>query len=74
MNVTLQGALVGLGLAAFLVIVEYVMANKAAAERGKRYGRKVELDANERRRIRSLAFFSLLLPPGFALFFWTFWG
>ncbi len=74
MPVALQGALVGLGIGVFLVVVEYYMLKKAVEERGKRVHRKLEMDEMERRRITTVMRFGLLLPAGFALGFWIIWG
>jgi len=74
MHPALQGALIGLGIGAFLTLVEYIMLSKAANERAKKYNRKAELDPTERTRMSTILRFSLVLPVGFALVFWWVWG
>jgi hypothetical protein len=70
----LQGALIGLGVGAFLVISEFMMLNKAVNERAKKLNRKAEFDVTERRRMTTILRFGLVLPPVFALAFWWIWG
>jgi hypothetical protein len=70
MNTALQGLLIGLAIAALLVIFEYVMINKAVNERAKKYNRKPEFDVTDRRRMHSMLRFAFLLPFGFAVIFW----
>lgn len=74
MEMALQGALVGLGIAVFLVAMEYFFVSKAARERAARYKRKPEIDEVGQRRLRSIASFALLIPPAFAAAFWILWG
>jgi hypothetical protein len=74
MNPAVQGALWGLGIGAFLVLVEYLMLSKGVRERAERYKRKPEFDVTERRRISSVTRFAVLLPPAFAFGFWLIWG
>jgi hypothetical protein len=74
MNAALQGALIGLGIGAFLVFAEYMMLNKAVHERADKLKRKAQFDETERRRIHSILRFALALPPAFALIFWWVWG
>jgi hypothetical protein len=75
MNVTLQGALIGLTIAAVLLLGDYLMLHKMAAERAKKHHKTmVEFDPTERARLRSVASFCLLLPLGFAAAFWLIWG
>jgi hypothetical protein len=74
MHPALQGALIGAGIGAFLVLAEYVLLTKAAKDRAARLNRVAELDGVERNRIRSMVRFALLLPAGFALAFWFVWG
>ena len=74
MNAVLQGALIGLTLAIVLVAAEYVLLSRAAKERAKALHRAPQLEEMERRRIASMARFSILLPFVFAFFFWLIWG
>ena len=66
--------MVGFGLGALLLLFEFVMLNKAANERAKKYNRKPEFDVTDRRRMHSILRFALLLPIGFAAGFWLIWG
>ena len=74
MPVTLQGALIGLGLGIVLTVFEWYALKKSVQERSVRLHRKIEMDEMERRRVITVLRFSLLLPPGFALAFWIIWG
>ena len=74
MPVYVEGALIGLAVAAFLVLAEYVAIRKSARDRAARLHRKVAIDPSETSRMRSITAFALLLPPGFALAWWVLWG
>jgi hypothetical protein len=74
MHPALQGALIGLGIGAFLTLAEYVMLSKTVNERAKKLNRKAEFDATERTRMSTILRFSLALPVGFAFVFWWVWG
>lgn len=74
MNAALQGALIGLGIGAFLVFAEYLMLRRTVSERADKLKRKPEFDMTERRRIQSILRFALVLPPAFAFVFWWVWG
>jgi hypothetical protein len=74
MNVALQGALTGLGVALFLLAVDYLHLRGLARERGKKRHVAAELDDIERRRLASLVRFCIFLPPAFALCYWLLWG
>ena len=74
MHPVLQGALIGLGIGAFLVLAEYLMLNKSVNERAKKLNRKAEFDVTERRRIATIFRFAMMLPPVFAFGFWLVWG
>jgi hypothetical protein len=74
MPVYVEGALIGLGLAAFLVLAEYLLIKKSANERAARFHRKVEIDSSETSRLRSIMTFAVLLPPAFGLAYWVLWG
>ena len=70
MHPALQGALVGIGVALFLVAAEYFLLRQAVNERADRFKRKAEFDVTERRRMTSMTRFALVLPFAFALGFW----
>ena len=70
MHPALEGLLVGAGLAALLLLGEYYLQRKLAAERAQQLKRAVELDADQRKRISSMARFCLFIPPAFAAFYW----
>jgi hypothetical protein len=74
MPVWLEGGLIGLGLAVFLVAAEYLLIRKSARERAARLHRKVEAEPGAQNRMRSIASFSLVLPFAFALAWWVLWG
>ena len=74
MESAIQGAVVGAAIALVLVATEFLLLRKAARERADKLHRAPELDEIERRRIASIARFSVLLPFGFAFFFWLIWG
>jgi hypothetical protein len=74
MHPALQGALVGLALGVILVVIEYLYVKKAVEERAVAKHQKPEFDAIDRTRIRSIATFSIFLPPALALGFWLIWG
>ena len=74
MNIAVQGALWGLGLGAFLVIIEYLFVKKAVEERAKEKHQKPEFDGQDRARIRAVVGFAVFVPPAFALGAWLIWG
>jgi hypothetical protein len=74
MHIAVQGLLVGAGLAAILIIFEYMAINREVAERSKRVARKVEWDSNQRSRMRGMMTFGAALPIGFAIGAWWIWG
>ena len=74
MNPVVQGALIGLGIGAALVVFEYLLINQAVNERAKKLNRKATFDVTERRRMASIMRFALVLPIGFAAAFWFIWG
>ena len=74
MNPILEGALIGLALGFVLVGAEYLLLSSAARARAKVLHREAKLEEMERRRIASMARFSVLLPFLFAFFFWLIWG
>jgi hypothetical protein len=75
MNVAFEGALVGLAIAAALLLGDYVMLRKLAAERAKKHHKTlVEFDPTERARLRSVATFCIILPIALGAAFWLIWG
>ena len=74
MHIAWQGFLVGVGLAAFLYIFEYMAIKRAGAERAKRTARKAEILQEERSRLRGVMMFCLFCPPGMAIIFWLTMG
>jgi hypothetical protein len=74
MNPALQGLLIGLGLALFFIVFEYLALNKAVNERAKKLNRKAEFDVTEKRRMATISRFAAVLPIAFAAAFWWIWG
>lgn len=70
MHPALQGLLLGIGIAAVMLIFEYVSANRSAAERAKRMAKKKEWNQDERARVQGMVRFSLVLPFGIAGIYW----
>lgn len=70
MHPALQGFLVGLAVAFFLIVFEYLMVKKAVQERAQATHRKPEFEPTDRSRIRAVVNFCLFVPPAFALGFW----
>ena len=74
MNVVLQGALTGLGVALVLIAVEYLQLRKLARERAKKRHVAAQFDDTERRRLAALVRFCIFVPPVFAFSYWLLWG
>lgn len=74
MQVALEGALVGLGVAAFLLLAEYMLMVRAKNERARRTKKPPRFEDAERRRIAAMARFCVFVPLGFAAFYWLIWG
>jgi len=74
MHIALQGALLGLAIGVVLTVVEYLFVKKAVDERAVQKHEKPQFDQTDRNRIKSIANFSLFLPPAFAIGFWLLWG
>ena len=70
MNIWLQGALVGAGLAAVLIIFEYLAIQKEIAEKSKRMAKKIGWDSNQVSRMRGMISFGVVLPIGGAIGAW----
>ena len=74
MHIALQGLLIGAGLAAVLIIFEYMAINREVAERSKRMAKKVEWDSNQHSRMRGMLTFGFALPIGCAVGAWWIFG
>ena len=75
MHIALQGALTGLVIGLIMLGGDYLMLRRSARERAvKQHKTVAEFDGAERVKLRSLAMFCVILPPIFAIFFWTIWG
>ena len=74
MHIAVQGALVGLLLGVFLILIEYTFVKKNVEERAKVHHRKPEFDDTDRKRIRQVVNFSFFLPFAFALGAWLVLG
>jgi hypothetical protein len=70
MHPAMNGFLVGLAIAAFLIIIEYIMVKKAVEERASLRHRAPEFEPTDRARIRAVVNFCLFVPPAFAAAFW----
>jgi hypothetical protein len=74
MNVTMQGFLIGAGIAVVLVFFEYTAIVREVAERSARVAKKVDWDSNQKSRMRNIITFGLALPFGFAVGAWWVFG
>ena len=74
MHIAWKGFLVGLAVAAFLYIFEYMAIKSAGAQRAKKTAKKAEIIQEERSRLRGVMMFCIFLPPGMALIFWLTMG
>lgn len=72
MGPLLEGALVGAGLGLFLYAAEYLILRGHVNERAKRYKKPAVFDQTERKRLRAIGSFSMLLPFILAVSFWIF--
>ena len=70
MHPALQGFLVGLVIAIFLVVIEYFMVKKSVEERASLRHQKPEFEPQDKNRVRAVVNFCLFVPPAFALGFW----
>jgi hypothetical protein len=67
----ITGGLVGLGIAAVMFTLDYMLIRRNAAERAKRNHQKiVTFDATDKKRIHSLLRFCAVLPFGLAFAWW----
>lgn len=74
MHIAMQGFLIGLGVAVFLVLFEYTAIAREVAERSKRVAKKVDWDSNQKSRMRNMVTFGIALPIGGAIGAWWIWG
>jgi hypothetical protein len=74
MNIWLEGALAGAGLAVVLIVFEYMAIKREIAERAKRLARKVDWDSNQKSRMRGMMTFGVVLPVAGALGAWLLFG
>ena len=74
MHVAIEGALVGLAIAVFLLLAEYMLMVSAKNERARRTKKTPQFEEVERRRIAAMARFAFFVPPAFAGFYWLIWG
>jgi len=74
MHPALEGLLIGAALAVVLLFAEYYLQRKQAVERAQRLKCAVELDIDQRRRIATMARFSVFIPPAFAAAWWLMFG
>lgn len=74
MNPVVEGGLIGLGIGAALVMLEYLLISQAVNERAKKLNRRAVFDITERRRMATIMRFAVVLPIGFAAAFWFIWG
>jgi hypothetical protein len=74
MHIALQGALVGVGLAIFLYMFEYMAIKSAVATRSKKMAKKLDINQEERSRLRAVRGLCYFLPPGMAIIFWLTMG
>ena len=75
MDELIRGAVVGFVIAACMFGFDYMMIRRGAAERAVKQHKKVaEFDDADRKRIKSLGRFCVVLPVAFAFGFWLIWG
>jgi hypothetical protein len=74
MHIGLQGALWGLGLGVFLILIEYTFVKKAVVERALQKHQKPQFEPQDRNRVKAVISFALFIPPAFALGAWLIWG
>jgi hypothetical protein len=72
MHPALEGALVGLGIAIVLYVLEYVLLKKQAKERAIRQHKPniVEFDSTEKARLTTVRNMCLVVPLFFAAMYW----
>lgn len=71
MHPALKGFLVGLVIAIFLIVIEYMMVKKQVEERAAlKHQKKPQFEPQDKNRVRAVVNFSLFVPPALALGFW----
>ena len=72
MHPALEGALVGLGIAIVLYVLEYVLLKKQAKERAIRQHKPnlVEFDSTEKARLNTVRNMCFVVPAFFAGMYW----
>jgi len=70
MHSALQGGLIGLAIAAFLVAFEYLSVKKNVEERAAAKHQKPVWEPSDRSRVRAVVNYAILVPPGLAAIFW----
>ena len=70
MHPAMQGFLVGLAVALFLIVFEYLAVKKQVEERASLKHQKPQFEAQDKNRVRAVVNFCLFVPPAFAAGFW----
>jgi hypothetical protein len=70
MHPAMQGFLVGLAVALFLIVFEYLAVKKQVEERASLKHQKPQSEAQDKNRVRAVVNFCLFVPPAFAAGFW----
>jgi hypothetical protein len=70
MHPAMKGFLVGLVIAIFLIVIEYMMVKKQVEERAALKHQKPQFEPQDKNRVRAVVNFSLFVPPALALGFW----
>lgn len=70
MHAALQGGLIGLAIAVFLVVFEYMSTKKLVEERAAAKHQKPEWEPSDRSRVRAVVNYAIFVPFGLAAIFW----
>lgn len=70
MHPALQGGLIGLGLMAALIAVEYFFVKKQVEGRATPTNPRPRFEETDRNRIRAVVNFGIFIPPAFAVGAW----
>jgi hypothetical protein len=70
MHPAMQGFLVGLAVALFLIVFEYLTVKKQVQERASLKHQKPQFEPQDKNRVRAVVNFCLFVPPAFAAGFW----
>lgn len=70
MHPALQGGLIGLAIAVFLVVFEYMSTKKLVEERAAAKHQKPEWEPSDRSRVRAVVNYAIFVPFGLAAIFW----